>query len=116
MRKFLVWIGVFIILGFLMAGCGVRWQIKDTWIYVYENSSQGVTLPLRGALVSVAGEGYTGTRYTNEDGKALFQIPPGTYTVQVSKSGYTTVTDTIAIYTLELTPGRYYYVLVPQGG
>jgi len=100
---------------FLVSGCGVRWQIKDTWFIVYEVSSQGAVLPLAGALVSVAGENYTGTRYTDSEGKAFFQIPPGTYSVQVGKSGYNTVTDTITIFTLELTSGRYVYELVPQG-
>ncbi len=82
---------------------------------VYEVSKQGVRLPLQGALVSVVGGSYTGTRYTDSEGKAFFHIPPGTYSVQVGKNGYNTVTDTITIFTLELTSGRYYYELIPQG-
>ncbi|MGC8777286.1 MAG: carboxypeptidase-like regulatory domain-containing protein [Candidatus Caldatribacteriaceae bacterium] len=111
MKRFLIWVSVI----FLLAGCGVRWQVKDTWVYVFENSPQGITIPLQGALVSVAGEGYTGAKYTDDEGKVLFQVPPGTYVIQVSKNGYASVTDTITIYTLELTAGRYYYVLIPQG-
>jgi|YNPMSStandDraft_1061717.scaffolds.fasta_scaffold136144_2 hypothetical protein len=115
MKRSVLQVGVCFFLAFLLAGCGVRWQIKDAWFYVYENSSQGAPIPLQGALVSVAGEEYTGAKYTDAEGKVLFQIPPGRYTVQVSKSGYVSITDTITIYTLELTSGRYYYVLIPQG-
>ncbi|MGQ9746915.1 MAG: PEGA domain-containing protein [Candidatus Caldatribacteriaceae bacterium] len=114
MAKRLFVLGAVILLVVIFLGCGVRWQIKDTWVYVYGESVQGVTVPLPGALVSLSGEQYTGIKYTNGEGKVLFQIPPGTYLIQVSKSGYTTVTETITIYTLELTPGRYYYVLQPQ--
>lgn len=114
MVKRLFILGTAILLVSVFFGCGVRWQIKDTWVYVYEESVQGVTVPLSGALVSLSGEKYTGIKYTDGEGKVLFQVPPGTYVIQVSKSGYTPVTETITIYTLELTPGRYYYVLQVQ--
>lgn len=102
----------------LLSGCGVRWQMKDTYIFVYEiepNSPEGYVLPVPLAQVSVSGS-ITAIRYTDANGRAHFQLPPGTYTVTITKSGYASITDTITIYTLELTPGRYVYYLPRQGG
>ena len=101
-------------------GCsGVRWQMKETIFLVYEvepYSSEGTVIPVPGALVTVSGENTSGMKYTDSAGQVVFQLLPGTYTVQVSKNGYLPVSDSISIYTLELTPGTYYYELFPQGG
>ncbi|WP_017873512.1 carboxypeptidase regulatory-like domain-containing protein [Candidatus Caldatribacterium saccharofermentans] len=107
-----------LVLLFVLSGCGVRWQVKDTYIFVYEiepGSPEGYVLPVPLAQVSVSGE-ITAVRYTDASGRAHFQLPPGTYTVAITKNGYLPLTDTIVIYTLELTPGRYVYYLARQGG
>ena len=107
-------------LSLFLAGCsGVRWQMKETVFLVYETesySSEGLVIPIPGAQVVVSGESFSGVKYTDSAGQVVFQLPPGTYTVQVSKDGYLPVSDSITIYTLELTSGTYYYELFPQGG
>ncbi len=115
MKRF--WVFLLIAL-FFLSGCGVRWQMKDTYIFVYEiepNSPEGYVLPVPLAQVSISGV-VTAVRYTDASGRAHFKLPPGTYTVSIVKSGYLPLTDTITIYTLELTPGRYVYYLARQGG
>jgi|UniRef100_A0A7V3YFE5 hypothetical protein len=107
-----------LVLLFVLSGCGVRWQMKDTYIFVYEiapNAPQGYVLPVPLARVTVTGN-VSAVRYTDAQGRAHFQLPPGTYTVTIDKSGYLSLTDTITIYTLELTPGRYVYYLARQEG
>ncbi|MEN3184687.1 MAG: carboxypeptidase-like regulatory domain-containing protein [Atribacterota bacterium] len=114
-KRFVVLVLCFL---FFLSGCGVRWQMKDTYIFVYEiepNSPEGYVLPVPLAQVSIAGN-VTKTLFTDASGKVRFQLPPGTYTVSITKNGYLPVTDTITIYTLELTPGRYVYYLARQGG
>lgn len=116
MKRYLL--GVFLFAIFFLAGCGVRWQMKDTYIFVYEiepNSPEGYVLPVPLAQVSVTGS-VSAVRYTDANGRAHFQLPPGTYTISITKSGYLPLSDTITIYTLELTPGRYVYYLARQGG
>ncbi len=107
-------------LSLFLAGCsGVRWQMKETIFLVYEvepYSSEGTVIPVPGALVTVSGESTSGMKYTDSTGRVVFQLAPGTYTVQVSKNGYLPVSDSFSIYTLELTTGTYYYELIPQGG
>jgi len=116
------WLGLFlsIFLSLLLGGCsGIRWQMKETVFLVYEvepYSSEGTVIPIPGALVAVSGESFSGVKYTDSTGRVVFQLAPGTYTIQVSKDGYFPVSDSITIYTLELTPGTYYHELIPQGG
>ncbi|MEN3202635.1 MAG: carboxypeptidase-like regulatory domain-containing protein [Atribacterota bacterium] len=117
MQKYLV-LAFLPLFFFVSSGCGVRWQTKDTYIFVYEiepNSPEGYVLPVALAQVSVSGN-ISAVRYTDASGKAHFQLPPGTYTISITKSGYLPLVDTITIYTLELTPGRYVYYLARQGG
>lgn len=119
-RRIWLWIFLFIFFSFILGGCsGIRWQMKETVFLVYEiesYSSERLVIPLPGAQVVVSGEGFSGVKYTDSAGRVVFQLAPGTYTVQVSKNGYLPVSDSITIYTLELTPGTYYYELIPQGG
>lgn len=112
------YLGVVLLLFLFVSGCGVRWQMKDTHIFVYEmrlDSPGGSVLPVPLARVSVEGN-VTAVRYTDANGRAHFQLPPGTYVVSITKEGYLSITDTITIYTLELTPGRYVYYLAREGG
>lgn len=93
--------------------------MKETVFLVYEElySIERTVIPIPGAQVVVSGEGFSGVKYTDSTGRAVFQLSPGTYTVQVSKGGYLSVSDSITIYTLELlTPGTYPYELFPRGG
>ena len=119
-RRIWLWIFLFIFFSFILGGCsGIRWQMKETVFLVYEiesYSSERLVIPIPGAQVVVSGESFSGVKYTDSVGQVVFQLLPGTYTVQVSKNGYLPVSDSISIYTLELTPGTYYYELFPQGG
>lgn len=119
-RRTWLWVFLSIFFSLLLGGCsGIRWQMKETIFLVYEvepYSSEGTVIPVPGALVTVSGESTSGMKYTDSTGQVVFQLAPGTYTVQVSKDGYLPVSDSITIYTLELTPGTYYYELIPQGG
>jgi len=103
---------------FVQGGClGVRWQEKETHILVYEiepYSSSNYVLPVPLARVAVSGNGYSSTKYTDSQGRAVFLLSPGTYSVQVSKDGYESVSDTITIYTLELTPATFAQALAPK--
>ncbi|HSV30824.1 MAG TPA: carboxypeptidase-like regulatory domain-containing protein [Atribacteraceae bacterium] len=101
----------------LLAGC-VRWQEKTVGFYVYAMepfSVEGYVLPLFGARVAIAG-GVSLTLYTNSHGKAVTQLPPGTYQVTASHSGYSPVNRVITLYTLDLGPLYYDFQLAPTGG
>jgi len=117
-KKVMLYLLPLLFLGLIQSGClGVRWQEKETYILVYEiepYSSSGYVLPVPLAQVAVSGNGYSSTKYTDSQGKTMFLLSPGTYTVQISKDGYESVSDTITIYTLELTPGYYRFCLVRQ--
>jgi len=116
-KRVICWLLLLFLL-FVQGGClGVRWQEKETHILVYEiepYSSSNYVLPVPLARVAVSGNGYSSTKYTDSQGRAVFLPSPGTYSVQVSKDGYESVSDTITIYTLELTPGYYPFYLVRQ--
>ncbi|MDK2896249.1 MAG: Carboxypeptidase regulatory-like domain [Candidatus Atribacteria bacterium] len=115
--KFLIF-GLLVCLLFVSGCSGVRWQMKETVVYVFEIeelSSSNQHLPLAGAQVSISGEGYSATKFTDSEGKAVFQVPPGTYTLQASKAGYRSASEIITLYTLELTTGYYYLNLIPGG-
>ena len=118
-RRNWLWFFILVFLPLFLAGCsGIRWQMKETVFLVYEElySTEGTVLPISGAQVLVSGEGFSGEKYTDSAGRVVFQLAPGTYTVDISKDGYSTIRDSITIYTLELTPGIYPYGLIPQGG
>lgn len=73
-------------LGLLFAGCGQQGQpTPQTGTLQVTVQDQGGS-PIQGAQVSVQGQ--SGTQLTDNQGKASFTLPAGTYTVTATKQGY----------------------------
>jgi len=118
-RRNWLWFFILVFLPLFLAGCsGIRWQMKETVFFglrrtlFYRRNSAS---HFWSSSASV-GRGFFREKYTDSTGRVVFQLAPGTYTVDISKDGYSTIRDSITIYTLELTPGIYPYGLIPQGG
>ncbi len=122
MKKFVLIIIFPLVLSFFLSGCfSIRWQIKEVTFRVYgiqEDSDYYIAIV--GAKIEISGKVYTTpsstttvskTVYTNSKGEVTVNLQPGTYTIKISKDGYTSVTESIVIYTLQTSGGAYNFYL-----
>lgn len=125
MKKIVIWIA-FIFILITLSGCSIiRWQVKQVTfrVYIIQEDSE-YYLPAVGAKIDISGSVYTTptsttsvskTVYTNSNGEVTVNLQPGTYTLTISKAGYTSVQETITIYTLQTSGGAYNFYITEEG-
>ena len=124
MKKIVIWIA-FIFILITLSGCSIiRWQVKQVTfrVYIIQEDSE-YYLPAVGAKIDISGSVYTTptsttsvskTVYTNSNGEVTVNLQPGTYTLTISKAGYTSVQETITIYTLQTSGGAYNFYITEE--
>ncbi|HID15475.1 MAG TPA: carboxypeptidase regulatory-like domain-containing protein [Candidatus Atribacteria bacterium] len=124
MTKIVIWIA-FIFILITLSGCSIiRWQVKQVTfrVYIIQEDSE-YYLPAVGAKIDISGSVYTTptsttsvskTVYTNSNGEVTVNLQPGTYTLTISKAGYTSVQETITIYTLQTSGGAYNFYITEE--
>ncbi len=121
----LILLSLLLFIGIFLSGCsGLRWQIKEVTFRVYGiQEDSEYYLALAGAKIEISGKVYitptttttvSKTVYTNSNGEIKVNLQPGTYTIKVSKDGYTSVTEAIVIYTLQTSGGAYNFYLAEE--
>ena len=124
MKKIVIWIA-FIFILITLSGCSIiRWQVKQVTfrVYIIQEDSE-YYLPAVGAKIDISGSVYTTptsttsvskTVYTNSNGEVTVNLQPGIYTLTISKTGYTSVQETITIYTLQTSGGAYNFYITEE--